>query len=120
MAASISYHNRKFRSVSNSETGEVGQETIFHYQQTDDLVTASYAGGDIRQGMLIAKADPAGHLDMRYQHLNQQGTLMTGMCKTVPEVLPDGRLRLHETWQWTSGDHSKGQSIVEEVPKTSP
>jgi hypothetical protein len=24
-------------------------------------------------------------------------------------------LRLHEQWQWTSGDGSAGQSIVEEI-----
>jgi len=76
---------------------------------------ASYAGGDIRHGMLLARADCFGHLDMRYQHLNQNGQLLTGTCQTVPEVLPDGRLRLHETWQWTSGDFSRGESVLEEV-----
>jgi hypothetical protein len=29
--------------------------------------------------------------------------------------LPNGRLRLHEEWQWTNGDLSKGRSIVEEI-----
>jgi len=76
---------------------------------------ASYAGGDIRHGMLLARADCFGLLDMRYQLLYQNGLLLTGTCQTVPEVLPDGRLRLHETWQWTSGDFSRGESVLEEV-----
>jgi hypothetical protein len=65
--------------------------------------------------MLLARADCFGHLDARYQHLNQDGKLLTGTCQTVPEVLPDGRLRLYETWQWTSGDFSRGESILEEI-----
>ena len=52
---------------------------------------------------------------MRYSHVNVSGGLMTGQCRSVPERLPDGRLRLHETWQWTSGDRSSGQSMIEEV-----
>ena len=52
---------------------------------------------------------------MRYQHLNADGKLMTGTCISTPEELNDGRLRLHEKWQWTSGDVSKGESVIEEV-----
>jgi hypothetical protein len=40
---------------------------------------------------------------------------MTGICRSTPEILPDGRIRLHEKWQWTSGDRSSGESIVEEI-----
>tara|TARA_B110000259_G_scaffold11504_1_gene12482 strand:+ start:72 stop:215 length:144 start_codon:yes stop_codon:yes gene_type:complete len=25
------------------------------------------------------------------------------------------KIRLHESWEWTSGDKSKGQSIIEEI-----
>ena len=110
----INYDGRRFRSVANSGNGEVSGDTTFNYRQNGDLVWAEYAGGGIVFGSLIAKADPDGVLDMRYQHLNSAGELMTGVCRSVPETLPDGRIRLHETWQWTSGDRSKGESIVEE------
>jgi len=40
---------------------------------------------------------------------------MTGICKSKPEILPNGKIRLHERWQWTSGDLSLGQSIIEEL-----
>jgi hypothetical protein len=52
---------------------------------------------------------------MRYQHVNARGELMTGQCRSTPEVLPDGRLRLRESWQWTSGDGTSGESVVEEI-----
>ncbi len=32
-----------------------------------------------------------------------------------PEILPDGRLRLHEHWEWTNGAQGRGESIIEEV-----
>ncbi|MBC7919795.1 MAG: n-acetylglutamate synthase [Ferruginibacter sp.] len=112
---SFNYHNRTFRSVNNTGNGEVDAETTFHYRQAGGLVWATYEGGRVVYGNLLAKVDEAGRLDMRYQHLNVHGELMTGQCLSVPERLPDGRIRLHETWQWTSGDRSSGQSIIEEV-----
>ena len=111
----INYNGRKFRSVNNSPNGEVDADTVFHYSQKDDLVLAIYQGGAIRWGTLIAKVDEAGSLELRYQHVNTRGEIMTGICHSTPEILPDGRLRLHEDWQWTSGDGSKGRSVVEEI-----
>ncbi len=111
----INYHQKVFRSVSNTDNGEVTAETTFYYQQQDNIVTATYQGGPILSGNLIAKVDENGILEMRYQHLNQQLEFMTGRCISVPEVLENGKLRLHETWQWTSGDQSRGNSVIEEV-----
>jgi hypothetical protein len=113
--ASVSYEGRRFRSVENSASGEVGPETVFAYRQSGDVVSATYEGGGVRSGVLIATADGGGNLDARYAHVNEAGDLMTGECRTTPEVLPDGRLRLHEEWRWTSGDGSSGRSVVEEI-----
>jgi hypothetical protein len=108
------YHNRRFRSVSNTANGEVSTATVFNYQQEGEVVWATYWGGSIKFGTLIATVDEAGCLEMRYSHVNSAGELMTGQCHSTPQVLPDGRLRLQEVWQWTSGDRSQGESVVEE------
>jgi len=113
--SSVDYDGRRFRSVENSETGEVGPETVFGYRQDGDVVSATYEGGDVRFGTLIATADGEGNLDARYGHVNASGEIMTGECRSMPEVLPDGRIRLHEEWRWTSGDRSSGRSVVEEI-----
>jgi hypothetical protein len=110
----INYDQRAFKSVANSESGEVSSATTFYYHQKDDLVWAEYSGGAIVFGTLIAKVLDDDRLEMRYQHLNTGGELMTGKCVSTPEILPDGRIRLYEKWQWTSGDQSHGQSIIEE------
>ncbi len=111
----INYDNRKFASIENSEMGEVSDETVFHYRQKGDLVWAEYAGGEIVFGTLIAKVLGNDSLEMRYQHLNKSGELMTGKCFSTPDILDDGRIRLYEKWQWTSGDLSEGESIIEET-----
>lgn len=115
--ADINYNNRFFIPKSSSENGEVGANTVFHYRQQGEIVWATYEGGQIRLGTLIAKVEEDGSLNMRYQHVNSAGELMTGRCHSTPEVLPDGRLRLHESWQWTSGDYSEGESVVEEIKR---
>lgn len=117
---SINYHNKTFKSITNTVNGDVGYQTIFHYQQKDEVVWAEYSGGAIVKGFLIAKVLENDILDMRYEHINNKGELMTGVCLSTPEVLPNGLLRLYEKWCWTSGDFSSGESIIEEfIVKTS-
>jgi|GEM_PF-167330 len=111
----MNYNNKFFRAVDNTPNGETSEQTIFHYQQSDSILTATYQGGSILKGHLIGTVDDNGVIDMRYHQVNINGELRTGECRSMPEVLSDGRLKLHETWQWTSGDLSKGTSIVEEV-----
>jgi hypothetical protein len=115
----IDYDGRNFHSISNSATGEVSAETIFYYHEKDGLVWAEYSGGGILRGMLLATKDQSGSLDVRYQHVNSRGELMTGTCRSQLEIMPDGHYRLHEKWQWTSGDRSSGESVIEEVQDAS-
>lgn len=93
----------------------MGAATTFHYRHRGDLVWATYSGGSVRFGTLLAKADAAGNLEMRYQHIATDGGFKSGRCRSRPEHLPDGRLRLHEEWQWTDGAEGRGASVVEEV-----
>lgn len=111
----INYDKRIFKSVSNSGSGEVSTETRFYYRQENELVWAEYSGGEIVYGSLLAKVATDGSLEMRFQHLNKKGELMTGKCFSTPEILETGKVRLHEKWQWTCGDFSSGESVVEEI-----
>lgn len=112
----IDYDERVFASVSNSATGDVGSDTTFHYHQAGNRVWATYQGGAVAYGHLIARLQPDGSLDMRYHHLTADGAIKTGKCHSRPEILTDGRIRLHERWQWTEGGTEAGESVIEEVP----
>lgn len=111
----IDYDDRRFTSIANSAAGDVGSGTVFHYRQRGDIVWGTYEGGGIAQGTLIARVLKDGSLDMRYQHVTLDGAIKAGRCVSQPEILVDGRIRLHERWQWTEGGTDAGESIVEEV-----
>jgi len=110
----INYHNKIFKPVSNSENGETSNETVFYYQQNGNILTANYSGGKIIKGHLIGLVDEHGNIEMRYHQVNDKGELMTGICQSKPEIRPNGKIILYESWEWTSGDKSKGESIIEE------
>ena len=110
----INYNNKLFRPISNTENGETTSETVFIYIQNGNILTSEYSGGKIIKGHLIGLVDENGKIEMQYHQVNEKGELMTGVCKSIPELLSNGKIRLHENWEWTSGDKSKGQSIIEE------
>lgn len=110
----INYNNKTFVPVSNTENGETSSETVFLYKQVGNILTSEYSGGKIKKGHLIGLVDEFGNIDMRYHQINESDELMTGICKSRPEILENGKIRLHESWQWISGDQSKGESIIEE------
>ncbi len=122
IAAGAVRHNldrQVFRPVANTPNGEVGGDTRFYYRQDGDLVSAEYRGGGVVEGRLLAKVLIDGRLDMRYARVNHEGGFMPGRCVSTPDVLPDGRLKLKEEWQWLTGDPSRGYLEVEETRSAS-
>ncbi|MCZ4408523.1 n-acetylglutamate synthase [Cryomorphaceae bacterium 1068] len=111
----MNYDGKKFRPVQNTENGETSAETTFEYRQIGNILTSEYSGGQILKGHLIGLVAEDGSIDMRYHQVNTKGNLMTGRCYSRPERMTDGRIRLHENWEWTSGDKSKGMSVLEEI-----
>ena len=111
----INYHGRKFAGVENTANGQVDGDTLFEYQQRGQTLTAKYAGGSIRQGFMLGKVFEDGSIEFAYHHLDTDDVLKNGFCQSKPEWLPDGRIRLYETWHWTHGGDGNGSSIVEEI-----
>ena len=111
----MNYHNKSFRAVQNSENGEVSSEMIFHYQQKDNILSCTYFGANILEGHLLGLVDENGVIEMVYHQVNKEGVIMTGRCISTPEIMENGKIRLHEKWQWTSGDLSTGTSVLEEI-----
>ena len=110
----IDYNGKIFKPIENTDNGEISNETVFLYKQVGNILTSEYSGGKIKTGHLIGLVDKNGNIEMSYHQVNNKGEIMTGTCKSNPEILENGKIRLHENWQWTSGDESKGKSIIEE------
>jgi hypothetical protein len=115
MPLAIDLNGRSFTTGENSPNGDTDGRTYFHYRQSGARVWAIYRGGRVRFGSLVAAGARNGALDMRYHHVDMDGELRTGTCASRPELLPDGRVRIVEEWQWTNGDGSRGHSVLEEV-----
>jgi ribonuclease HI len=111
----FSLNNKKFRSIENAENGETSDNTVFHYFQDKNIIWADYSGGSIIKGHLIGLIDKNKNLDFRYHHINDKKEIMTGKCKSKPDITDEGIIRYIEKWQWTCGDRSTGTSVIEEI-----
>lgn len=107
-----SLDGRLFVPVADQGAGQVGLGTRFHYRESDGQVWAAYEGGDVVRGQLVGTRQ-GDWLDFRYVQLRTDGTTASGHCRSQVTALPDGRLRLAETWEWES-QPGRGTSEVEE------
>ncbi len=101
-----------FGPLSNSSNGAVSAGTLFYYHHKDDYIWGHYHGGAVRAGVLLGRVMNDGQLQFEYSHYDQSGGFRAGKCRTKIIVDKNGLLQLHEEWQWTTGDRSKGTSIL--------
>jgi hypothetical protein len=100
--------------VADQAPGQVGTRTRFSYHEKDGGIWAEYAGGDVVRGHLVGTRTD-DRLDFRYVQLTHDGSTSSGHCVSRVVALPDGRVRLEETWEWESREGS-GTSVVEQLP----
>jgi hypothetical protein len=111
----VSYDDRFFVGVVNYDRGDLTKETVFRYRQKNKVVWGSFEGGGALHGNFVARVLEEDKLDMRWQYLSRDGEFRCGTCISTPEILPDGRLRLHESWTITSHGNEEGTSVIEEI-----
>ncbi len=114
-SSGFNLNSRKFKTVENTGNGEASESTVFHYYQDKNIIWGDYSGGPVARGHLIGLIDKKNNLDFRYHHINNKNEIMTGKCRSIPEITEDGKIRYHEKWQWTCGDRSSGTSVIEEI-----
>lgn len=114
-SSEFNYDGKRFRLVKNTDNGETSTETIFHYRQIAKLLIVTYDGGAVVYGQMLGIVDENGILHMNYHHLNRSGVIKTGVCVSMPELMKNGKIRLYESWEWTSNEKTKGKSIIEEI-----
>ena len=111
----MDYNNKKFRVIENDESGELDEETVFLYQQKGQILTCTYSSKQVVCGHLLGLVSENGVIDMRYHQINSQGEIKAGECRSVPSILPNGKILLHEEWRWTSPVIKKGSSKLMEL-----
>lgn len=108
----IDYDGRRFSPVTESP----GPAPVAQYHQQQDLIWAEFSGGEVRRGSIAGTCDPEGVLNFAYCMVLASGEAVTGVCRSIPEVLADGRIRLTEYWERFGSGASSGVSTLEELP----
>ena len=101
---------RTFRAVSNSNNGHLNSETEMRFTADDGIVVATYSGGTIAVGHVLAKRTSATELEMLYHGATSEGIHSAGTARATFSPDSEGRLHMYLNWQWLTGDRSEGQS----------
>ena len=109
----IYYGGRLFRAVDLDGSSDVDPDTIFSYEQRGNILLATYSGGTIEFGSIVGHVHEDGSLSFLYHHVTKSGSMRSGRCESTPEVMPSGKIRLHERWKWHRG--ARGRSVIEEI-----
>jgi hypothetical protein len=108
--------NKKiFKAISNSDSGEVCEDTLFYYSQNKNIISAEYNGGQIIKGYLIGKQLDNGDFDFVYQHINFNNEIKIGKCLSKAILQNNGKIKLLEKWQWLYDNMLQGESELIEI-----
>lgn len=107
----IDYDGRRFRDVAHAD----GDGPSAMYRQRGDLLWADFSGGTIRRGSLTGVVRPDDSLEFTYTMALADGSVLAGHCESTPELLPDGRIRLHEHWERYGAEAASGVSQLDEI-----
>jgi len=105
----MNLNNKKFRTFENKE-GLSSNETIFHYFQEGNFITAQYQGGAIEKGFILGKQIADNEIELLYQCLTKEGELLAGESKGRISLNEDQKLEIHFDWRWLNGNQSGGKS----------
>jgi len=79
--------------------GECSAETVLHFEQLGNVVSARYRGGQVIDGYLIGVLN-LNKIAFRYVQIGAKLEVDGGHSEGEFEVLTDGRLQLTEHFHW--------------------
>ena len=88
----FNFNNKIFYLLENSESGKVNSDTVFKYQQKDNVITADYYGGTIKYGKIIATLEN-NQLNMLYQCVTDEGQLKAGKALATVSFTESQKIR---------------------------
>lgn len=110
----LNYDGRAFQTVDADTMDAVGDGPGGTYHQNGSVVWAEFAGGTVVRGSLVGTCEADGVLRLAYCQLLADGRVIAGRLRSVPTVLDDGRIRLHEHWERFGAEAGTGVSVIEE------
>jgi len=111
----ISLDNVHMNVVKTDACGVVNHETIFYFQQKNNMVSAEYTGGKIQQGFLVGRFDEKDHFLFSYCQLQIDGKLDNGASECEVSKDQDGKILLTEHFEWASRPGEFGVNVFKEL-----
>ena len=101
-------------SLDGRRFSEAGRVLVFR-EDREGTVTATYAGGSVTAGTLAGRRD-GRDLEFGFAQIERNGVVTVGRAEARLELLDDGRLRVHESWEVDGPSPTSGTSVLEELP----
>ncbi len=99
--------------IETAGNGIVNDLTIFTFTQTDNLVSATYSGGQILKGYLIGTVKQ-NKLSFSYCQLQTNGVMDNGQSE-CDILIENEKLKLVEHFTWASRNGETGINIYQEL-----
>jgi hypothetical protein len=112
-------HDRYFVPVANPH-GVSGADTVFHYRMEGASIWATYGGGRVVRGHVVARATGPDTLETLYHSHTTDGDLLAGWSRGRVGTDAAGRTTLDFTWGWLTGAEGGGESSYVEAPAPAP
>jgi hypothetical protein len=106
----INYDGRRFRPAEPE-----ARDRVAIYHQDGDLLWGEFFGGRVRRGTLTGTCAADSSLEFAYCMVLEDGEVISGRCRSTPEVRADGGVDLHEDWERFSPHASSGRSRINEI-----
>lgn len=103
----VNFDQLKMNVVETASNGAVNEQTIFHFQQNGNIVTAKYSGGGVNRGFLAGKVEN-NLLGFKYAQQHADGNIYGGKSK-CEMIFKSGQItELIENFKWEAG---KGRNV---------
>lgn len=115
--ATFNLNQKRFHPLSNSQHGTVNSHTIFDYTEYNGIVRATYQGGTILSGHILAQWQDDSCLKMLYHCLTIDQELKAGQATAQLSRTEDGLVCMDLEWEWLGESEGKGVSHYVEISR---
>jgi hypothetical protein len=88
--------------IKTAQNGVMNDLTIFTFSQTDNVVSATYCGGEILKGYLVGTVDN-DELFFCYCKLQTNGKMDNGQSECDIAIGENQKIKLIERFEWRTG-----------------
>lgn len=107
----ISLEGIQMNVIETAGNGVVNHETVFSFKQNGNVVSAKYAGGQVKNGFLSGRLEN-NQLHFKYAQQHFDSRVAGGSSTGEIRKLPNGKFQMIEYFDW---EYGKGRNVFQEL-----